>query len=89
MRDRFDDECPGCRPAMVDVKTGLPLADDSIEMTTVNRLWRETTLEERRAWHRFTCQNSRSPADMKFAVTFADRVGDAFSALPKKERGGS
>lgn len=70
---------------MVDVTTGRPLADDSVEMMTVNQLWSETTFGERRAWHRFTCQNSRSPTDMQFAKTFADRIGEAFSAAAKKK----
>jgi hypothetical protein len=85
-RDHFDDECAGCRPAMVDVKTGRPLADDSIEMTTVNRLWGETTLEERQAWHRVTCQNSRALPDMKHTKAFVDRLEAALVALQTKER---
>lgn len=81
MRDRFDDDCPGCRPAMMNVKTGRMFADDSIEMMTVNRLWGETTLEERKAWHRVTCQNSRSLVDLQFSKTFADRLEAAFAAM--------
>ena len=84
-RKHFDDECPGCRPAMVDAATGQPIADDSVEMTTVNRLWSETTFGERRAWHRFTCQNSRRPEDVQFAKTFAERIGEAFTAAAKKK----
>jgi hypothetical protein len=84
--DHFDDECPGCRPAMVDVKTGCLCADDSVEMTIVNRLWSKTTIEERRAWHRVTCQNSRSLVDVQIVKAFADRIEAAFSAVAKKER---
>jgi len=85
VRDHFDDKCAGCRPAMVDVNTGLPLADDSPEMTIVNSLWAETTLDERRAWHRVTCQNSRKRRDVRFAKAFADRVAQAFAAASQKE----
>jgi hypothetical protein len=85
-REHFDDECPGCRPAMVDVKTMQPLADDSIEMKTVNRLWGETSREERLAWHRFTCQNSRSLLDVQLVKTFSDRLEAALVASAKRER---
>ncbi len=85
-RVRFDDECPGCRPAMVDVQTGLVFADDSIEMTIVNHLWSETTIEERRAWHHVTCQNSRSLVDVQIAKRFANRVEGAFAALATKKK---
>lgn len=79
-REHFDSECPGCRPAMMDVKTGRQFADDSPEMTIVNRLWGETTAEERRAWHRFTCQNSRALGDVLLAKTFSDRVQAALTS---------
>jgi hypothetical protein len=77
---RFDDECPGCRPAMVDVKTKRLFADDSVEMQIVNRLWSATTQEERQAWHRVTCQNSRAILDLSLAKGFADRIEAAFAA---------
>lgn len=77
---RFDDECSGCRPAMFDAKTGRPYADDSPEMTIVNRVWSGTTLEERQAWHRFTCQNSRAVGDLRLTKAFTDRVQAALVA---------
>lgn len=83
--DRFDDECSGCRPQMVDTRTVRPFADDSAEMVIVNRLWSETTADERRAWHRFTCQNSRSLVDVQIVKTFADRLEAAFAAAAKKK----
>lgn len=83
--ERFDDECAGCCPVMLDVKTKRVLADDSIEMTIVNRLWAQTSLEERQAWHRFTCQNSRLLVDIQFAKGFVDRLEAALAAAAKKE----
>lgn len=83
-REHFDDACPGCRPAMADAKTGKLLADDSIEMQTVNRLWGETTREERLMWHRFTCQNSRALVDVQFATTFALRLETEVAATRSK-----
>lgn len=85
-RDRFDDECPGCRPAMVDVKTGRLYADTSAEMQVVNRLWTETTPQERQAWHRVTCQNSRALVDLPRAKEFADRVEAALLSLSEEAR---
>lgn len=82
---RFDDECPGCRPTMMDVKTGRLFADDSAAMVAVNRLWAATSPEERQAWHRFTCQNSRAPGDLILVKAFSDRVQAALTALTKKE----
>lgn len=70
---------------MVNMQTKRPYADDSVEMTTVNRLWSETTLDERRAWHRVTCQNSRSLVDVQIAKTFVDRLEAAFAAVAKKK----
>lgn len=77
-RAYFDDACPGCRPAMVDVKTGSVFADDSPEMMS------ETSPVERRAWHRFTCQSSHALADVQLAKAFADRVEAAFADVAKK-----
>jgi hypothetical protein len=68
---------------MMDVKIGRVLASDSVEMTTVNRLWQETTLEERRAWHRVTCQNSRALADVRLVKVFSDRLEAALAAVVK------
>ena len=77
---KFDDECAGCRPAMMDVKTKRLYADDSFEMQIVHQLWSETTREERQAWHRVTCQNSRALPDLVLAKGFADRIEAAFAA---------
>lgn len=71
--DWFDDDCAGCRPALLNVETRRPYADDSPEMVVVNRLWGETTLAERQAWHRVTCLNSRAIDDLRFVKGFADR----------------
>lgn len=76
----FDDECRGCKPAMMDVKTGKVLPDDSTQMKIVLRVWSETTLAERQAWHRVTCQNSRALEDLRFSQAFTKRVQEALDA---------
>jgi len=75
----FDDECTGCKPSMMDVETGLVLPDHAPPMKIVLRLWGETTLAERQAWHRVTCLNSRSLVDVQLAKNFMDRVQAALS----------
>jgi len=80
-RDKFDDNCAGCKPMMMDPVTRMVYPDDHPMMVVVLRLWSETTIEERRAWHRFTCQNSRAVEDLKFAQTFSERI-DAALAPP-------
>lgn len=52
-------------------------------MAAVNKVWSETNLIERQAWHRVTCQNSRSPSDMRLAQAIAQRVKDALDKLKK------
>jgi hypothetical protein len=74
VKDRFDDECPGCRPMLVDPKTMQPYADDSVEMRAVNRVWSATTLEERQAFHRFTCLSSRAVGDVLRVKALSDRL---------------
>lgn len=77
----FEDDCPGCRPAMIDIKTGKRLPEDSPEMQAVMGVWAKTTIEERRAFHRFTCQNSRAPEDMAVISEFSQRINEAMSGL--------
>jgi hypothetical protein len=74
-----DDECPGCRPAILNVETRTLLPDDSPMMQIVLRVWRALSLHEKQAWHRFTCQNSRTPFDMQLAETFGKHVQEALA----------
>ena len=80
--DKFDDECRGCKPAMMNIDTGKVEPDDSPSMTIVLQLWSATTLAERQAWHRVTCQNSRSIVDLQFAQDFTQRVQAALLKDP-------
>ena len=62
----FCDDCPGCRPALLDVKTGKVMAPDDPVMTKINDVWdNETTYAQRRAFIEVTLHNSRNPVDMK------------------------
>jgi hypothetical protein len=75
----FDNACEGCKPAMLDVKTGQVLPDDAPSMKIVLQLWNALPLAEKQAWHRVTCQNSRALLDVQRAEAFARRIQDAFS----------
>lgn len=79
--DRFNDDCPGCRPALTNARTGERLPVDSPEMRAVNRVWSTTTRAEREAFHRVTCMRSAAEADVALFFDLAERVKRAVSAL--------
>lgn len=62
--EKFSDTCAGCRPAMIDLTTGKPLPDEHPALQAILRVWDETTIHERKAWHAFTCCNARDPLTM-------------------------
>jgi len=75
-REQFSDDCPGCRPALI--RDGKVVPDDDPMMVVILRVWdRETTLNERKAWHRVTCQNSQKPSDLKMASEIAQKMQQA------------
>jgi hypothetical protein len=78
-REIFQDECPGCRPAVVDVTTGEPMPDDSPLVRSVQRVWARTQRFEREAFHRVTCLNSRQPTDMAVCSALMSRIENAAS----------
>lgn len=65
---KFDDNCPGCRPVFMDYNkdgtVGEPYPDTHPIMIGVNRAWARSNLQQRQAWHAFCCQNSRDPLVM-------------------------
>lgn len=81
-REHFDDNCEGCRPALLNAKTGLAEPADSPLMQAVMRVWGTTAVEERLAWHSFTCGNDQSPAVMRYVVPLMERMKAAVSEVP-------
>lgn len=67
----FDDDCPGCRPAILDLKTGKQVPMNSAAQQAVERVWARTSFEERRAFHRVCCQNSKNYMDLFLMVGLA------------------
>lgn len=82
----FCDECPLCRPAIIDISTGREMSPDHKLMKAVNRIWdQHTTYEQRRAFIRVTRFNSREAADVLLfeeVVTKIKQVSDLLGDDP-------
>lgn len=63
-RAEHDDDCPGCRPVMIDLQTGKVLPDHAPPMKHLLAVWSGTSMAERQAFHRVTCLNSRDFTDL-------------------------
>lgn len=71
----FCDDCPGCRPAMADVKTGEVLGNNTPTMQIVNRIWdNETTYAERKAFIEVTLHNFRQPHELRLAQKVMSQI---------------
>lgn len=53
-QEKFNNDCPGCKPVLLDAKTKTALPDDSPAMIAIMKIWKTLTLEERESFHRFT-----------------------------------
>lgn len=62
--ERYSDDCRGCRPAMLDVKTGRALPDTDPILQAILGVWDASSRKTREAYHRVCCQNSRAPEDL-------------------------
>lgn len=69
--EEYNDNCPGCQPAMLDVDTGKPLAADHPLALAVKKMWAKLPLETKRACHRVWTKNSRTVADIKAVGEFS------------------
>jgi len=72
----FEDDCPGCRPVIIDLQ-GRPVPANDPVVKAVNRVWAETTREEREAFHRVTCLNSRAFTDLTIMQKLTKRIEEA------------
>jgi hypothetical protein len=72
--DRFNDDCPGCQPVLLDAKTRRPMPEDSPEVQAVLKVWATTTRAEREAFHRICCLNSREPGDLKLGQEITSKI---------------
>jgi hypothetical protein len=72
-RKKYDDNCPDCQPAIVDPTSGKVLPKDHPAMVAMMNVWKSTTLQEREAYHRVMCLNSRADADMAIVHSIVNR----------------
>ena len=66
---------------MLDMKTGQQLGSDTPQMQVVNKVWSETTKQEREAFHRFTCLNSRAPVDLRLVNPLVEKIQQGLTQL--------
>lgn len=71
-REVFNDDCEGCRPVLLD-GSGRPIPDDHPAMKVIMKIWNGLAMEQREAFHRFTCLNSRDPEDMEVVRLMVDQ----------------
>jgi len=79
---QFDDDCPGCKPAVLDPKTNEVLPDDHPVMVAIFAVWETTTPEERKAFHDVCCLNSQQPHDMALMQGLVLRIQLAIHKVP-------
>lgn len=79
--EKHEDDCPGCRPAMLDMKTGQVLPEDAPEMKAILGVWAETTPLQREAYHRVMCQNSRDEIDLGLLRQVQEKMQKALDGL--------
>jgi len=73
----YNDNCRGCKPAFMDLKTGRVLPDDHPTMIKVMAIWETTSRAQREAYHRVMCLNSRDPVDVIMVQALVDRFTNA------------
>jgi hypothetical protein len=71
---QFDDNCPGCRPVLIDPVTGTKFEDSHPIMQMVDRVWAATTRQEREAFHNVCCNNSRKQSDMEQMSAIVQKI---------------
>lgn len=71
---KYDGQCPGCRPVLIDGETRKRLPEDSWQMQAVRKAWEEAPLEECEAFHKVTCQQSRELEHIAVASKLALRM---------------
>lgn len=76
--DEYSDDCPGCRPCLVDMTSGQPLSEDAPGVKALNAAWAKTSKETRQAWHAVTCKNSRDPEHLALCRAFVGGIWGAF-----------
>ena len=67
---KYEDDCKGCRPAAIDLKTNEVMPPDHPVSLGMAVAWEKADRRTRVAWHAVTCQNSRRPHYQRLATAF-------------------
>lgn len=81
---KFDDNCPGCKPVVLNPDTMKRYPDDHPFMMAALKAWSETTPQQREAFHNVMCLNSRDPLDLALVRDYNSRLKDALCDSMKK-----
>lgn len=73
----FDPECPHCRPALIDTKTGKVFPEDHPVSIKVTEIFKASTRQEQEAFFKVTVQNSRDPGDLRLLDGMTQRIQQA------------
>lgn len=73
-REKFDDNCPGCKPVILDPETLNPLPLDHPVMKKIAEVWAKTTYQQREAFHNVMCLNSRDPHELTLVEQIIDQL---------------
>jgi hypothetical protein len=72
--EKFDDDCEGCRPVILDIDTRRPLPDDHPAMQKIRAIWATTSFQQREAFHNVMCLNSRDPLELTLVKQITDQL---------------
>lgn len=78
--EKFDPNCPGCRPAIYDPSTKQVMAQDHPMMVAVNAVWDAAPREEQEACWRIWVKNGRDQSDLRLASAFMEKVQERLTS---------
>lgn len=74
---KFDPECPGCQPAILDPLTNEVLPPDHPAMVSALKIWKGLTRKDQEAFHRFTVLNGRDLEALRVMEAFGKAFEEA------------
>lgn len=82
IHESYEENCQGCKPVILDIKTGRPFPADHPAVVAINAVFNSLPLSDKQAWHELTCHNSREPqvlaAMARVQKLFSDALEKAF-----------
>lgn len=82
----YDDNCEGCQPTIVDVKTGKVMDKNKPAMVAILAAWKnKTTLTERRATNRVWTGQSKNPIDIEIMERVGKILQQAFEEVKDED----